>query len=93
MDFENKLTKVLEKLNKIEVVQIANFLQIDIEETEKEIAHNMLSVLTDLINFSSNFESYCDTVCSESVKIFNKQMRIHISHQNRRKVNFPLVHN
>ena len=60
-DFEIKLIQVLEKFNKTELVQITNFLKFDIKETEKETAYNILSVLTDLANFSSRIESYSDT--------------------------------
>ena len=57
-DFETKSTEVLEKFNKIELVQIVNLLQTEIKETEKTIAHNVLLVLTDLDTFNSSFESY-----------------------------------
>ena len=40
VDYEAELTEVLEKFNKIELVQIANFLQIEIKEPEN--AHNMI---------------------------------------------------
>ena len=46
---------MLEKFDKIKLVQIAKFLQIDLKETEKEIVHNTFSVLTDLINYTFNF--------------------------------------
>ena len=60
-DFETKLNDVLAKFNKIELIQIANFLQTDIGETEREIAHKIISVLTDLDTLSSSFENNSDT--------------------------------
>ena len=75
-DFETKLTEMLEKFNKIELVQIANFLQIGIKETEKEIAHNMLSVLTALAKFSSSFESYRDRESRIKSKYSTKRLNL-----------------
>ena len=55
-----KLNDVLTKFNKIELIQIANFLQTEICETERDIAHKIISVLTDLDTFSSSFEYKSD---------------------------------
>ena len=54
MEFEGKLNGILEKFTKIELIQIANFLQAEINETEWDVAYKMLSVLID--TFSSSFE-------------------------------------
>ena len=60
-EFEAKLNDILEKFNKVELIQIASFLQTEIGETERGIAHKILSVLMDLDTFSSSSEYNSDT--------------------------------
>ena len=93
-DFEAKFTEVLEKFNKTELVQIANFLQTEINETKKEIAHNILSVLMDLDTFSSSFESYSDTEnpdLSQNTQQTDEDSLNTTSKQNKSEF-FPQVH-
>ena len=53
-------------------------LQTEIKETEKEIAHNILSVLMDLDTFSFSIEGKSDTENPELAQNRKKkQMRIH----------------
>ena len=51
---------MIENFNKVELIQIANFLRIDIQDTEQGIAYSILSVLINLTSFYSNFDITSD---------------------------------
>ena len=60
-EFENKLTEVLENFIKVELIQNANFLKIDIQDTERGMTYIILPVLTDEISFNLSFDITTDT--------------------------------
>ena len=64
-EFEAKLNDTLEKFTKIELIQITNFLQTEVGETEIDIAHKIISLFMDLDTFSSSFKNDSDAEDSD----------------------------